>query len=111
MKKKHKSSYQKLKSRYDELWELYVELREGRDCGISSNHYLIGNEERLEFPKKGKMKEMNTDNTWDLKDTGVIRLPRGERFVSYIKIKKRMYVLSNKAMYEIIPKHKKKARR
>jgi len=43
-----------------------------------------------------------TIDNWAIKDTGVIRLPRGEKFVSFMKIKRKLFVLSNKAIYEIV---------
>lgn len=43
---------------------------------------------------------------FELNDTGVIRLPHGEDFVSFMKIKRKLYVLSNKAIYQIKEKRK-----
>ena len=45
-------------------------------------------------------------NNWVLTDTGVIHLPRGEKFVSFMKIKRKLFVLSNKAIYQLKPKRK-----
>jgi len=38
---------------------------------------------------------------WVMKDTGLIRMPRGEKFVSFIKFKRKLIVLSNKAIYQL----------
>jgi hypothetical protein len=39
---------------------------------------------------------------WCLCDTGVVRLPRGEKFISFMKIKRIPYVISNKAIYKLV---------
>lgn len=41
---------------------------------------------------------------WELKDTGTIRLPKNESFVSFIKIKDKLLIISNKAIYQLKPK-------
>ena len=49
-------------------------------------------------------KQLVGHDDWILKDTKVVRLPRGETFVSFMKIKRRLYVLSNKAIYKLTTK-------
>lgn len=45
--------------------------------------------------------KINSPIDWTMQDTGVIRLPRNEHFVSFMKIKRKMYILSNKAIYQV----------
>lgn len=51
-----------------------------------------------------KKKSLVGLDDWVLKDTGVIKLPRGENFVSFIKARRRLLVLTNKAVYKLIGK-------
>ena len=47
---KTKSSYQKLKERYNHLWDLYIRKRkklEELGIGVDEDDYLIGNEEKF----------------------------------------------------------------
>lgn len=41
------------------------------------------------------------NDTWDLKNTGIIRLPKNESVVSFCKIKNKLFIISNKAIYQL----------
>ena len=40
--------------------------------------------------------------SFELREAGMIRLPENEEFVSYMPIDDRLFVLSNKSIYEIV---------